>query len=1051
MQKLLFTFALLLSATIAFTQKPNWENPKVFQENLIAPRSTFYLFETVEEAELNRPFESDNYLSLNGNWKFKWSKHPSVRPTSFYENDFDVSRWDEIPVPSNWQMHGYGYPIYTNWKYPHKKSAPKIKGEFNPVGSYKTTFEISEDWNDKKVFLHFAGAGSAYTVWVNGEQVGYAEDTKTAAEFDITETVKSGSNQLAVEVLRWSDGSYLEDQDFWRLSGIERDVYVYAVDQTYISDLFVKTQLDKSDYKTGIFELEAEVSGKTEGFELSISLSDDLGNLVFEQSKPITSNKAVPTINFDKQLPSIKPWSAENPKLYRLFVSLKREGETVQATSLKVGFRTVEMTNGKLLVNGKPILLKGVNRHDHDPKTGHVVSKEMMRKDVELFKQFNINAVRTSHYPNDPYFYDLCDEYGIYVIDEANIETHGYGYGSLGFGPSTWRKWQGMYIHRMERMAERDKNHPSIIIWSMGNEACIGKNFLASYKWLKAFDNTRPVSYERAEFLFKKKLKSKRRYTDFHSQMYLPAAKVKSKYADKGHLETRPFYWVEYSHAMGNSNGNFADDWDYVYKESRHQGGFIWDWVDQGLELTTENGTKYWGYGGDFEPEGVRHDGNFCLNGLVNPDRTLHPAIHEVKKVYQNVRFRQANENPFKVEIINNFFFTNLKKYRFEAELMENGRVVSTKDIPTINLAPQDSVWMDFEQLFSEKIDANAEYFINLSVSTKTKELGVPLGHEIAKDQFLIQGSNTKVETSSSATIELEELDSKILISGNNFNVEVDKQKGQLVSYQLNGIEMLKEPLELSFWRAPTDNDYGSFIGQAKDKAKSGVTKKAAWFEAWDNAPVSRFETSKSDHSVSIVLEHTLSTVSSNHKTEITVKADGSVRFENSLDLKANSDIPRYGMRFTMPEQFDNISWYGRGPFENYSDRKFAAHVGMYENKVDSLYFAYIRPQENGYRTDTRWVKAVDSNGQGLSFYGEPTICFSALPNPLEDFQGENVVFKERRHNVDVPKRDGVYFHIDYAQRGLGGDDSWGAQPHDEYLLNADSYNYSFTIVPIWK
>lgn len=1044
---------ILLSSAFCIAQQPDWENPKVFKIGTTKPRATFYVFDSIEEAKKNKPFESENYQLLNGNWKFKWSKHPLERPLDFYQENFDVSSWDEIPVPSNWQMHGYGYPIYTNWRYPFKKAAPKIKGDFNPVGSYRRTFEIPENWNDKLVLLHFAGAGSAYNVWVNGKKVGYSEGTKTPAEFDITRFIKSGENTLAVEVFRWSDGSYLEDQDFWRLSGIERDVYLQAVEPARIEDFFVKALLDTEDYATAVFQLDVDVLAMKSDSEHQVSITVETldGQQILKEEKAIPEGETS-SVRFKARLDNIEPWTAETPNLYRLNIELKRDGQTSQATSIKIGFRTIEMKYGKLLVNGQPILLKGVNRHDHDPKTGHVVSREMMRKDVELFKLYNINAVRTSHYPNDPYFYDLCDEYGIYVIDEANIETHGYGYGSLALGPSTWKKWQGIYIDRMERMAERDKNHPSIIIWSMGNEACIGKNFLASYRWLKDFDDTRPVSYERAEFLSKKKLKSKRRYTDFHSQMYLPAAKVKSNYADKGHLDERPFYWVEYSHAMGNSNGNLADDWQYVYNEPRHQGGFIWDWVDQGLELTAEDGTKYWGYGGDFEPEGVRHDGNFCLNGLVNPDRSVHPAIHEVKKVYQNIHFEESEKRLLTYTIKNGFFFSNLADYSLEASLLENGKVVATELLGALNVRPQQSTTIDLEA-FRKLIKPRNEYYINLTFKTTEERLGLPKGYIIAEEQFRFENGETVFEEIEvidvGPSLELTESDSAITITSDGFSVSFNKRKGQLVSYKIDGQELLKSPLELCFWRAPTDNDYGSFVGQAKDKAKSHATRAINWLTAFESAVLTGFETRVDSGSAMVKFNHDLKNVSATHQTIFSVYADGEIQVDNSLNLKANSDIPRYGIRFAIPEQFENVEWYGRGPHENYADRKYAAHFGIYSNKVDSMYFPYIRPQENGYRTDSRWLKLTDDSGKGLGIKSLGKLSFSALPNPYEDFQGVNVAYKERRHTVDVKDRDGVFLHIDHSQRGLGGDDSWGAQPHHQYLLNDDSYSYSFSIWPI--
>lgn len=1048
-----FLFGLI---PVSQAQKPYWEDPEVYSVNTLNPRSSFYYFNSLEAAEKNDPFDTNNYLLLNGSWKFHWSENPDLRPVEFYKETYRTDNWDEIPVPSNWQLEGYGYPIYSNWRYPHKKKAPKIKDDFNPVGSYKKNFEIQQAWLDKKVILHFAGAGSAYLVWVNGQQVGYNEGTKTAAEFDISTYLRAGTNELSVQVFRWSDASYLEDQDFWRLSGIERDVYLYAVPNTHIQDIHVEALLDTETYSDGLLDVQVTMANSAdlnlENHALRLSLNDANGQLVYTDRVSLDDSSPNGTVNFSTMLEDVLPWSAESPSLYQLFIELKINGEPTQVIPLQIGFRTVEMKNGQLHVNGQPILLKGVNRHDHDPQTGHVVSREMMEKDIQLFKQYNINAVRTAHYPNDPYFYELCNKHGIYVMDEANIEVHGYGFGSLAVGPTTWKKWQGMYIDRNRKMAERDKNHPSVIIWSMGNEAGRGKNFRATYDWLKSFDSTRPVIYERAEAIFKKKRREHKRYTDILSKMYMPVKKLDDKYLKGGLLDDRPFIWIEYSHAMGNSNGNLADDWQYVYDTPQHQGGFIWDWVDQGLELVSEDGVSYWGYGGDFEPEGVRHDGNFCLNGLVNPDRSIHPALHEVKKVYQNVHFRQDTANPVAFHIHNNFFFTNLNKYALHWELLENGHVVTRQTIQDIVIEPQESFKADLREDLQAILKKGNEYFINWEVTQSTVTPFLSEGHVIAKDQFLLPSTepmSPKRSMYSGMSNDILETTGTLSISGNGVQLVFDKAKGQLVSYKVAESEMLQDPLTLSFWRAPTDNDFGSPMAQVKEKAKSYASRSIDWLYAFENAELNHFSYIDSSQAVVVKISHDLPSVSANHTSVFRIHSSGALQVENQLSLKEESDLPRYGMRLTLPDSFSKVAYYGRGPHENYIDRKYAAHVGLHHGIIDSLYFPYIRPQENGYRTDTRWVELSDSAGNGLVIESHGTFGFSALPNPYEDYQPVIPTHKSFRHTIDVPERDGVFLHIDYGQRGVAGDNSWGAKPHKGYMLNDHSYHYSFSIRPI--
>ncbi|MBT8321758.1 MAG: beta-galactosidase, partial [Eudoraea sp.] len=613
---------IMLAIALSAKGQNHWEDPGIFAVNKEEARSSFTPFESVEKALNGVDSESEYIKSLNGFWKFNYAPKASQRPLDFYKTAYDVSRWDNIPVPANWELHGYGFAQYNNIQYPFEKNPPLIKDDYSPVGSYVTFFTLPDNWNNREIFIHLGAVKSGFDIWINDHKAGYSQDSKLPSEFNITPYLKPGKNKVSVQVFQFTDGSYLEDQDFWRLSGIQRDVYLLARPKTYIRDFFAKTGLDGS-YENGVFELAVDIVNIGESdtsVEVECILLDGQGRDV---SKGITSldlkRKTEKTRRFASFLPNIKKWSAETPNLYTLLLVLAKDNEVVEASSIQVGFRSSEIKGGQLLVNGKPILIKGVNRHEHNPYTGHVVNRETMIKDIETMKRLNINAVRTSHYPNDPLWYALCDQYGLYLYDEANLESHGMGYKpehTLANVP----EWKEAHVSRVMNMIKRDKNHPSVIVWSMGNEAGTGPNFLESYKAAQEYDDSRPIHYERAE----KMTEVKERHTDIIGNMYMTIPRVEHIYSEGE--EQRPFIWCEYSHAMGNSNGNFKEYWDLVYSHPQIQGGFIWDWMDQGLIQYDEQGEEYWAYGGHFEPEGVYNDGNFCLNGLVNPDWTTHPG-----------------------------------------------------------------------------------------------------------------------------------------------------------------------------------------------------------------------------------------------------------------------------------------------------------------------------------------------------------------------------------------------------------------------------------------
>ncbi|MCU4675258.1 DUF4981 domain-containing protein [Catenovulum sp. 2E275] len=1011
-----------------------WQDLSVFSVNTQPPKATFIPYTSLEKALDDNYLTAENYKLLNGNWQFKWFANPNQVTPDFFTDNFDSSNWDSIPVPSNWQMHGYDYPIYTNIKYPFPRNPPFVPQDNNPTGAYKTQFTVPKSWQNKQILIHFGAVKSAFYVWVNGKKVGYSEDSKTATEFNITQYLKPGQNSLALQVIRFSDGSYLEDQDFWRLSGIERDVFLYTTENAHIRDFFAKTTLS-NDYKNGLLNLEVELnnlnSKKVKRFTVKSSLYDKHNQLIAQQENTHSLNSQEKTkIQQDFIIKNVKSWSAETPELYTLIISAKADDQPSQFVTEQIGFRKIELKNGQVLVNGQPILFKGVNRHEHDDRDGHVVSREDMLADIKMFKQYNINAVRTAHYPNDPYLYHLADKYGIYVIDEANIESHGFGFDS-DKTPGNNPDFKAMHLDRVKRMVERDKNHPSIIYWSLGNEAGDGENFVDAYQWAKNRDDSRPVLYDKADI--------DKNHSDATTWMYASFDKIRNDFLSK--QKEHPFFWVEYSHAMGNSSGNFKEYWDFVRSEKQLQGGFIWDWMDQGLVKTTTDGIEYWGYGGDFEPDDVYNDGNFCLNGLVNPDRTPHPALYEVKTVYQNLHFKQLTSTQY--EIFNENFFVDTQDYTFSWQLLVNG-VKSNSAEFDLTVAPQQSLKFSLaNQLIPllNHLDKNDEVLLNLYAKAKHQRPLVDQGHLLAQAQFTVQtGQPVAFNTNPNGDLTLTETKNGIHINNEQFNLSFNAE-GYLASYQIANRELIKEPLKLNFWRAPTDNDFGNKLPERGQN----------WKQASQNQQVDSLKIiNKSKNLIKLKQEIILKEIESRAIVTYLINSLGEIQLDiefNPSNPQTLSELPRLGTNLQMPGSFNKTIFYGRGPFENYWDRKTAALIGLYSAKVEDLGFAYIRPQENGNRTDTRWVSFTDENGIGLKFIGEPVISFSAHHQLLDDF--DPGISKAQRHTIDVPKRDLVNIFIDYKQSGLGGDTSWGAKPHPQYQLLPKKYQYSFQIAPV--
>ncbi len=1040
MKKLILTGALLIIAACTETgERPAWNDIDVIRENTEAPRAIFV------------PRRSDggdeHLLSLNGEWKFSFSESPAGRIRNFYEATFDTSAWDNIPVPSNWERHGYGYPIYINVPYPFEIDEPNVPSKKNPVGSYRRDFDVPAAWDGDEVFLQFGGVSSAFYVWINGEYMGYSEGSKTGSEFRVTDKVKAGSNSIAVEVYRWSTGSYLEDQDFWSLSGIQRDVTLYARPKTRVRDYFVHSNLD-DDYRDGIFSVDLSLANDntvptTQTVTVEIRDGDAV---VYKQDADIEISPGESQYSFGTTLANVRQWSAEYPNQYSLSISL---GEEV--ISQKIGFRTVEITNGRFMVNGKLVKLKGVNLHEHHEVTGHVVDEATMQKDIELMKASNMNAVRNSHYPHQERWYELTSEHGLYMVDESNIESHGYGYDhdkTLGNKPH----WKDHHLDRTQRMLERSKNFPSVVIWSLGNEAGDGVNLGATYNWIKSRDLSRPVQYETEGNIEE----VGERHSDFHSSMYWRHWDLE-QYAQTHN--DRPFVLIEYSHAMGNSSGNLREYWDVINKHDILAGGFIWDWVDQGLIEHDEDGVPYWTYGGDYGPADVPSSGNFNFNGLVFPDRRVQPAFWEVKRVYQHVDFEPDSFSSGDLIIHNNYDFTNLSEFELQWSVSEDGAVVQRGTVDDLDVAPESSsrLWLPYNM---RSLRAGPEHHLLLQlVGTRARGL-MPAGHVYAEQQFElpVQGvPGGAMEEYIAGTVDIKQGEDSLTVSSAELIVGFDTRSGLLVSVNHQGRELLQQPLAPNFWRAPIDNDFGNYM---PDWA-------AMWEQAGRNRTLESFVVN-TDNPCCTRIEARYSFASDSGDAladwvaNYEVTADGRVSVDNTFTRDPDLPVmPRVGMNVELIRSLDQVEWFGRGPHENYSDRKESANVGRYQNTVSDHYVPYMRPQENGYKTDVRWLSLSDAD-TGLLVLADELISFSVSHNRLNDFvppmkiaitseDGPAARVNDERVNVhvnDVKPRDLISLDIDLGQMGVGGDDSWGKRTLQQYSLNESSYHYSFSLIP---
>jgi beta-galactosidase len=1009
----------------------DWENPLVVGINKEPAHCTLNLVPETVNAIKEDFSTSPYYISLNGRWKFNWVERPADRPADFYKVEYNVKNWNEIDVPSCWQLQGVDVPIYVNAGYAFPKNPPYIDHSSNPVGSYRRIFSIPKDWEDREVFICFDGVSSAFYLWINGKQVGYSEDSMTAAEFNITKYLKKGENVLAVEVYKWCDGSYLEDQDAWRWSGIYRDVYLYSVPKLHIRDFFVQSELD-GNYRNASLKVTAAIKNysakKIRQASIELRLIESNGMEDVLTSAPGAVTGAIEAgqereVTLGAFVAEPKKWSAEQPNLYIVLLMLKDEnGSVIEAEKCNFGFRKVEIKDGRLLVNGKAIYIKGVNRHEHDPDFGRAIPYQRMVEDIRLLKQSNINTVRTSHYPNKPAWYDLCDRYGIYLIDEADIESHGMGHheNPIANDPN----WRQAHLERVKRMVERDKNHPSVIIWSLGNEAGDGSNFEAASEWVHSRDKTRCVQYEPAR---------EKPYTDIVCPMYVSIEYI-SRYAQKE--PNRPLILCEYAHAMGNSVGNLQDYWDTIEKYKYLQGGCIWDWADQGLRKKDDNGNEYWAYGGDFGEKIKEERGNFCINGLVLPDRKPSPALYEVKKVYQNVKVEPVNLERGEVIINNKFSFTNLDSFNISFELTEDGAVIQEGDLPRMSIAAggKEEVKIPLREFL---IRAGAEYYLKMIFRLAEDTIWAEKGHIIAWEQFKLpwNAEPKKTDVNSLPALELKDDGNKIRISGRDFSVTIGMVSGVIESFTYRNKQLIAKGLVPNFWRVPTDNDIGNDMLK-----RQGVWKQAGRSVKFEQVKVEQVKPGV----VNVTSKYTIPAGEGCGYISIyTIYGNGDIEVENIFEPADGNlpDLPRFGVQMEIPGEFTKMSWFGKGPQETYWDRNTGAAVGFYEGTVEENIHKYVRPQETGNKTDVRWVAFTNDQREGLLVVGQPLLYVSAWPFTMEDLE-------KARHINELPRRENITLNIDYKQMGVGGDNSWGARTHPEYRLPVKNYSYKFLISP---
>ena len=1024
--------AAAVSALAALTGLPGgaqsfdeWRDPEINAVNRAPMHASFFAYADREEACQAVREDSENYLTLNGQWKFKWVRHSWQRPTGFWSAGFDDTDWDRIPVPGIWEMNGYGDPIYLNvgyaWRGNFENNPPYVPEEENHVGSYRKTITVPADWKGKEVIAHFGAVASNMYLWVNGKFVGYSEDSRLEAEFDVTKYLKPGENVFAMQVFRWCDGSYLEDQDFYRHSGISRDCYLYAREKGGIRDIRITPDLDAS-YTDGSLAVAITTAGNC---NVSLSLSDADGNEVAG-----TEVSGSGHLNASLSVAAPSKWTAETPYLYTLTATSSSKGRILEVIPVKVGFRKVEIADSQVLVNGKPVLFKGANRHEMDPDGGSAVSYERMVQDILRMKELNINAVRTCHYPDDYRFYELCDRYGLYMVAEANIESHGMGYDDKTLAKVD--EYRVAHLERNIRNVQRNFNFPSIIFWSLGNEAGDGPNFTACYDWIKNEDPSRPVQYERAQHGSN---------TDIFCPMY-HTYDACIEYCENN--PPKPLIQCEYAHAMGNSEGGFMEYWDLIRKYPAYQGGFIWDFVDQSIRWTGKDGRKFYAYGGDFN-EYDPSDYNFCNNGLISPDRVFNPHAYEVAYVHQPIWTSDAGDG--RIEIYNEYFFRDLSAYYLEWSVLADGNAVRKGIIYDLDVRPQERKVHDLG-IDMASLPAGKELMLNVEYRLKAADGLLPAGHVTAYDQICLAPyvwGDAAPESGMLANVadsapEICMSDGRILVSGEDFAIGFSKLTGFISLYEYKGKSMIEEgsTLRPNFWRAPTDNDFGANL-QTRYAVWKNPEIKLVSLEHRTEGPLAK-----------ISARYEMPAVKAAISMEYTVSNAGKVQVKYGFDATEGagiSDMFRFGLRMEMPEEFDTISFYGRGPWENYSDRKTSAPVALYRQSVEDQFYPYIRPQETGTKSDLRWWEVLNAGGAGLRFSSDAPFSASALEYSVEML--DEGTRKINRHPSELVKAGQTCLCIDKVQMGLGCIDSWGALPREEYRLHYQDRSFTLLIEPV--
>ncbi len=1026
--------------------------PELVSINRMPMRSSAFAYESDAMAKQYDRTKSANFLSLNGTWKFNWVQDPDQRPKDFFKTDFDDSHWDNFRIPASWETSGYGMPIYVNQPYDfagHNLRYSKMNPPYDipphndPVGSYRRKMILPANFDGRQIFLHVGNAKSCLFVWVNGRFVGYSEDSKLAAEFDITDFVHAGENLFAFQVYRWSDGSYLECQDMYRFSGIERDVFLYSTNKLNIRDTKVDARLDDS-YRDGLLNITAEIDNyKSEkgyhsvpdSFLVEARFEDATGKVVYSDKTPDfrkVLGKYHTNVTFQTSLPNVNAWSAETPYLYTLYLTLRDKNDKIlEVVPQRIGFKKIEIQGSNFLVNGKRVWIKGVNRHEHHPRNGHTLSREDMRKDMEMMKKLNINAVRNSHYPPDPYWMELCDEYGLYVVDEANIESHGLGY-DLSVTLANKPLWQEAHLQRVQRMYERDKNHASVVTWSLGNEAGDGCNFYAAYDWLKQ-QTTLPVQYER-DIDYGNPNRTN------YSEIFCPQYYGPEDMAKYAHSDARlPFIQSEYAHIMGNSLGNFQDYWDIIASNPKLQGGYIWEWIDQNID-TMKNGRHIKAYGGDFPLEGPvdenLSDNNFCVKGVVDAYRNPTPMAMEVQKVYQNIHTTWKGGQT--IDIQNDFFFRSLENVRLHWDLLQDGKIIESGELKNIEVAPQQH--KKYTIPMKKKMLKDKEYQLSISYLLKDQEPFLPAGYAIAREQFELQTlpaiPHVPVSQNSFQTFQTTK---SYRITGKNFEIIFNTEKGILASYTKDGVEVLQSGPVPAFWRAPTDNDIGAGFNKSL----------RMWRDIYQaTRPVIVEVRMINETTYEVAFTKKLLGGDAIHHQSFIIYGDGSILVSNSFNAVYGKYplLLRAGNDLTLNQSFQNISWYGRGPGENYWDRKTNTFIGDYKSTVAEQYYPYARPQESGNHTETRWVTFSNTDGHSITFQrADSLLNFSAIPYSLDDLDPGPE--KKQYHSGELIPQDKIFLHIDLRQTGLQGIDSWGSWPLEKYRIPYRDYSYSYWIL----